>query len=117
MFTEASTPSKSAPQPGTSKADLIAETKAMVISTDNTLRQIADNLASLRDGHHMSQREIAAAVGNEFAWVNRLLSSREEGFSEDTPSEEKNAARGKVFSALNTGRLSQRSSSLATARR
>lgn len=68
-----------------SKTDLIAETKALVVSTDNTLRQIADNLARMQKYFCMSQREIAAEIGKSAAWVNRLLAWRNESFPEDTP--------------------------------
>ena len=69
----------------TSKIDLIAETKALVVSTDNTLRQIADNLARMQKDFCMTQRDIAAEIGKSAAWVNRLLTWRNEGFPEDTP--------------------------------
>ena len=72
-------------QAGTSKADLIRDTRSMVQALDNSTRQIADNLVALRDQHGMSQREIAAEIQKSVAWVNRMLAWRQAGFPEDTP--------------------------------
>src|SRR5438067_1054919 len=69
----------------TAKADLIAETQAMVISLNNTIRQVADNLAALRDRHDMTQQEIADALGKKQAWVSTMLKWRDEGLKEETP--------------------------------
>lgn len=72
-------------QAGTSKDDLIAETKAMAVALENTARQVADNLATLRDRHGMSQRDLAAAMNKSAGWVNGLLAWREASFSEGGP--------------------------------
>jgi len=76
---------ESAAQAGTSKTDLIRDTRCMVVALDSSTRQIADNLAALRDRHSMSQREIAAEIGKSAAWVNRMLTWRQAGFPDDTP--------------------------------
>lgn len=73
------------PSTGVSKSDLIAETKAMIVATDNTSRQIADNLATMQETYSMSQRQIAAAVGKSQKWVGEMLRWRREGFKDDTP--------------------------------
>src|SRR5271168_126971 len=85
MFDESHTSSESAVQAGTSKADLIRDTRSMVRALDNSTRQIADNLVALQDRHGMSQREIAAEIEKSAAWVNRMLAWRQAGFPEDTP--------------------------------
>jgi hypothetical protein len=74
-----------APSTGASKADLIRDTRSMVTALDCSTRQIADNLATLRDRHGMSQRDIAAEIGKSPAWVNRMLAWRLADFPEDTP--------------------------------
>jgi transcriptional regulator with XRE-family HTH domain len=79
------THSDSPAQAGSSKDDLIAETRAMAVSLENTARQVADNLATLRDRHGMSQRDLAAAMKKSPGWVNGLLAWREAGFSEGGP--------------------------------
>ncbi len=51
------------PSSGVSKADLIAETKAMVASINNASRQVATNLATMGDRHGMTQHDIGNAMG------------------------------------------------------
>ena len=79
------TRSDSPTQAGNAKDALIAETKAMAVALENTARQVADNLATLRDRHGMSQRDLAAAMNKSPGWVNGLLAWREAGFSEGGP--------------------------------
>lgn len=79
-------------QAGTSKADLIAQTRDMIISCealaislDNTGRQIADNLATLRDRDDMSLRQIGKALGKSHTWVKVMLDWRANAFAEACP--------------------------------
>jgi hypothetical protein len=76
--------SQEAPLP-TSKADLIIATKALVTAINNTSRQVADNLATMRDRHSMSQRDIAAAMGKSQPWVQQMLEWHDGGFKTETP--------------------------------
>ena len=69
----------------TSKVDLFVQARATVISTDSTLREIANTLAVLQERFSASQREIATELGKSRAWVCRMLKWRREGFTEDTP--------------------------------
>ena len=73
------------PSTGVSKADLIAETKAMVTSINNTSRQIATNLATMRDRHGMTQHDIGNAMGKTQPWVSLMLKWHDDGFIEETP--------------------------------
>jgi len=73
------------PSTGVSKADLIAETKAMVTSINNTSRQIATNLATMRDRHGMTQHDIGNAMGKTQPWVSLMLKWHDVGFIEETP--------------------------------
>jgi hypothetical protein len=73
------------PSTGVSKADLIAETKAMVASINNTSRQVATNLATMRDRHGMTQHDIGNAMGKTQPWVSLMLKWHDDGFIEETP--------------------------------
>lgn len=79
------TPSESTAQAVKSKTDLIAETRAMVVSVNNSNRQIADNLAVMRDHHGMTQQDIGEAMEKTQAWVSIMLKWRDDGFVEETP--------------------------------
>ena len=79
-------------QAGTSKADLIAQTRDMIISCealaislDNAGRQIADNLATLRDRDDMSLRQIGKELGKSHTWVKVILDWRANAFAEACP--------------------------------
>ena len=92
MFDKSHTSSESAVQAGTSKADLIAQTRDMIISCealaislDNAGRQIADNLATLRDRDDMSLRQIGKALGKSHTWVKVMLDWRANAFAEACP--------------------------------
>ena len=73
------------PSSGVSKSDLIAETKAMVASINNASRQVATNLATMRDRHGMTQHDIGNAMGKTQPWVSLMLKWHDDGFIEETP--------------------------------
>ena len=77
--------SAKSPSTGVSKSDLIAETKAMVASINNTSRQVATNLATMRDRHGMTQHDIGNAMGETRPWVSLMLKWHDDGFIEETP--------------------------------
>jgi hypothetical protein len=89
-MTKAPTRPESVTQP--SKDDLIAATREMIVAYDateaaqrNSARQIADNLAILRDRERMSQAEIGKRVDKAQQWVSAMLAWRAAGFPGDRP--------------------------------
>ena len=80
------------PSTGTSKDNLISDTRGLIEGYDhtetaqrNTARQIADNLAMLRDQHNMTQTDLGKVFGKAQGWVSGVLAWYEGGFKTDTP--------------------------------
>jgi hypothetical protein len=69
---------------GTTKAEVLSRAKA-AREAGESLRVIAEMLASAQEVFHATQQEIGEAIGRSASWVNRLLKWRQSGYNQPSP--------------------------------
>ena len=68
----------------TTKTEVLNLARA-ALETGESLRNIAERLASAKEDFHASQREIGRTLGRSASWVNRLLKWRQSGCKQSSP--------------------------------
>ena len=105
------------PSTGTSKDNLISDTRGLIegynhteTAQRNTARQIADNLAMLRDQHNMTQTDLGKVFGKAQGWVSQMLAWYDADFPAQGPfAAAHKRARKKILAANNRAAKRSRS--------